>query len=141
VEDALTRLSFGNYVFRYTRRFANFVVDIEDAFDSYWNRFSSKTRWVLKSKAKKLNKSCGDVTYRGYRSAEEMERFYDLARKVELGSFQQKVLQNHIPDDPSFYKEMLELASQGKGSWISFAGEREADCLPLLHRNGASSLP
>ena len=114
VEASLVRLSIGKHVFRYTRRFTNFVVDIDDSFEAYWNRFSSKSRWVLKSKAKKLSKFCGEVSYRECSSAEEMEVFYNLARKVELGSFQQKVLQNRIPDDPSFYKEMLESASQGK---------------------------
>ena len=114
VEDSLTRLSFGKNVFRYTRRFTNFVVDIEDCFETYWNRFSSKSRWVLKSKAKKLSKVCGEVSYRECRSAEEMQQFYQLARKVELGSFQQKVLQNRIPDDPLFYKEMIALASEDK---------------------------
>ena len=114
VEGSLARVSFGNHVFRYTRRFTNFVVDIEDSFDAYWNRFSSKSRWVLKSKAKKLSKACeGEITYRQYKSAEEMKEFYDLARKVELGSFQEKVLRNGIPDNPGFYKDMLALASQG----------------------------
>lgn len=114
VGGSVTRLSFGNNIFRYTRRFTNFVVDVEGTFDTYWSRFSSKSRWAMKSKAKKLNKFCGEVSYRECRSAEEMKLFYELARKVELGSFQRKVLQNCIPDDPAFYKEMLDLASDGK---------------------------
>jgi hypothetical protein len=114
LQDPLARLSFGKNVFRYTRKFTNFVVDIEDSFETYWSRFSSKSRWVLKSKAKKLSKFCGEVSYRECKSVEEMEWFYELARKVELGSFQEKVLQNLIPDDPLFRKEMLELAADGK---------------------------
>lgn len=114
VENHLARLSFGNHVFGYTRRFTNFVVDIKDSYETYWNRFSSKSRWVYKTKAKKLSKACaGKITYRQCRSAEEMKEFYDLARKVELGSFQEKVLRNGIPDDPLFFKEMMELASNG----------------------------
>jgi hypothetical protein len=114
VENHLARLSFGHHVFRYTRRFTNFVVDIKDSYETYRNRFSSKSRWVYKTKAKKLSKACaGEITYRQCRSAEEMKEFYDLARKVELGSFQEKVLRNGIPDDPLFFKEMMELASNG----------------------------
>jgi hypothetical protein len=114
VENHLARLSFGDHVFRYARKFTNFVVDIEDSYETYWNRFSSKSRWVYKSKAKKLSKACGgEITYRQCRSAEEMKEFYELARKVELGSFQEKVLRNCIPDDPLFFKEMIELASHG----------------------------
>ncbi len=90
------------------------MVDIKDSYETYWNRFSSKSRWVYKTKAKKLSKACaGEITYRQCRSAEEMKEFYDLARKVELGSFQEKVLRNGIPDDPLFFKEMMELASNG----------------------------
>ncbi len=125
LEDRVSRLSFGRNVFSYTRKFTNFVVDIEDSFETYWSRFSSKSRWVLKSKAKKLSKFCGEVSYRECRTVAEMEWFYDLARKVVLGSFQEKVLQNCIPDDPSFYKEMLELASEGKvRGYLLFAKEK-----------------
>jgi len=72
VENHLARLSFGNHVFRYTRRFTDFVVDIKDSYETYWNRFSSKSKWVYKTKAKKLSKACaGEITYRQCRSSED----------------------------------------------------------------------
>lgn len=104
---------------RYTRRYA----DLSGRFDDYLATFSAKSRSTLRRKVRKFAEtSGGELDIRTYQSPDEMAEFQTLARHVSAKTYQEKLLDAGLPDDPGYKAQMMRAASKGEArAWLLFA--------------------
>lgn len=110
---------------RYTRYFADFGI----GFDTWWNGLSSNARQGLKRKAKKIAaESGGELDVRAFRAPHELEAFHDVARRISLRTYQERLLGSGLPDSPEFIATMLaQGAADQVRAWLLYiAGEPAA---------------
>lgn len=110
---------------RYTRYFVDFSV----GFDGWWQGLSANARQSLKRKAKKIaHESGGELDVRAFARPEELEAFHDIARRISLRTYQERLLGSGLPDSPEFLREMAAQAAAGRvRAWLLFiAGEPAA---------------
>ena len=125
---ALVEASGGMLAFvrqRYTRYFTDFGI----GFDAWWNGLSSNTRQGLKRKAKKIAaESGGDLDVRAFRRPDELEAFHDVARRISLRTYQERLLGSGLPDSAEFLRTMLAMgAADQVRAWLLYiAGEPAA---------------
>lgn len=109
----------------YTRYYADFTI----GFDAWWNALSSNTRQSVRRKARKIaSENGGDLDVRRFQTAAELEHFHDVARRISLRTYQERLLGSGLPDTPEFLREMAESARAGKvRAWLLYiAGEPAA---------------
>lgn len=110
---------------RYTRYFIDFSV----GFEGWWNGLSSNARQGLKRKAKKIAaESGGDLDVRAFTRPSELDAFHDIARKISLRTYQERLLGSGLPDSPEFLREMVAMSAQDRvRAWLLYiAGEPAA---------------
>jgi len=110
---------------RYTRYWA----DLAGSFDDWFAGLSSNTRQQLRRKARKIAaESGGDLDVRAFRTPDEMEAFHDVARRISLRTYQERLLGSGLPDSPEFIAHMLGQAAAGQvRAWLlHVAGEPAA---------------
>ena len=96
-------------------QYDRYFIDFEGTFEGYLSRFSSKSRSTLKRKVRKFSTYAGGVVqWREFRSPDEMQRFYDLAREVSAKTYQERLLHAGLPETPQFRQRMSGLAEAGK---------------------------
>jgi hypothetical protein len=107
---------------QYERRY----IDFAGTFDEYLKRFSSKSRSTLRRKVKRFAKLCGgEPTWRTYRTPEETEEFYRLARDVSRKTYQERLLDAGLPETDEFKQEMLAAAERDETrGYLLFHEER-----------------
>ncbi len=99
------------FIYYIPAQFDRYYIDLQQSFDDYKNTFSAKTRATIKRKIKKFNVFCNDtIEFKVYRSKQELQEFYQLAREVSRKSYQEKLLDAGLPDTAEFTQEMLEKA-------------------------------
>ena len=91
-----------------------YYVELSGSFEGYLAKFSSKTRSTLKRKVRRLaERSGGSVDWREYRTPEELDAFYALARTVAARTYQEQLLDAGLPETPDFQEELRTLARAG----------------------------
>ena len=115
VEDPLPRLArVGDHLRYVPQQYERHYVELTGTFEDYLQRFSSKSRSTLKRKVRKFAKhSGGDLEWRQYRTAEELEEFYPLARQVSAKTYQERLLDAGLPDTEEFRQRMRTEESRG----------------------------
>lgn len=82
-------------------------IDMTQGFGAYQARFSGKTLSTLNRKIRKLKEHCsGTLDFRRYARSVEMSEFYRQARIVSARTYQERLLDCGLPDDPRFAEEM-----------------------------------
>ncbi|MBO9621340.1 MAG: GNAT family N-acetyltransferase [Sphingomonas sp.] len=110
---------------RYTRHY----IDFTTGFEAWFAGLSSSARQGLRRKARKIAAECGgELDVRAFRTPAELETFHDVARRISLRTYQERLLGSGLPDTPEFIAEMLTLASAGGvRAWLLYiAGEPAA---------------
>ncbi|MBX3566168.1 MAG: GNAT family N-acetyltransferase [Sphingomonas sp.] len=110
---------------RYTRYFIDFSV----GFEGWWNGLSANARQGLKRKAKKIAaESGGDLDVRSFSRPSELDEFHDVARRISLRTYQERLLGSGLPDSPEFLREMVAMSAQDRvRAWLLYiAGEPAA---------------
>lgn len=110
---------------RYTRHHA----DLSIGFDAYLARLSANTRSGLKRKARRVMAvSGGTLDVRRFRTPAELEAFHDVARRISLRTYQERLFGGGLPDDQAFVQCMYELAAADavRGWLLTIAGEPAA---------------
>lgn len=103
-----------DYISYISSQYLRYYIDMQQSFAEYKNKFSSKTRSTLKRKIKKYTEYCdGSITWKIYKSVEEMSEFFKYARTVSKITYQEKLLDAGLPDSDEFLHEMEQLAQQG----------------------------
>lgn len=77
-------------------------IEMAGDFEAYTMKFSGKTRSGIKRKVRKFAKQSGGLDVRSYSTPSEMETFLDLARPVSAVSYQERLLDCGLPNDPAF---------------------------------------
>ncbi|MEI9849591.1 MAG: GNAT family N-acetyltransferase [Sphingomonas sp.] len=110
---------------RYTRYWA----DLSGSFDSWFETLSANARQQLRRKARRIaQESGGDLDIRSFRSADEMEAFHDVARRISLRTYQERLMGSGLPDNSEFIHDMLAQAAADRvRAWLLYvAGEPAA---------------
>lgn len=111
------------------QRYTRYWLDFAGGFDAWFAGLSSNARSGLKRKAKKIAaESGGELDVRRFASPQELEVFHDVARRISLRTYQEKLLGSGLPDTQEFLAEMARMGAAGRvRAWLLYiAGEPAA---------------
>lgn len=111
------------------QRYNRYWADLSGSFDDWFAGLSSNTRQQLRRKAKRIaQESGGDLDVRRFRTAAELGAFHDVARRISLRTYQEKLMGSGLPDSPEFLRSMVAQAAADKvRAWLLYvAGEPAA---------------
>lgn len=95
-------------------QYQRFYLEMQPSFAEYLRKFSPKSRHTLRRKVRKFAEfSGGHVDWREYRSSEDMQEFYRLARQVSTLTYQERLLKAGLPESEDFQRTVVTLASRG----------------------------
>lgn len=120
------------------RSYPRHLVDMSTGFDAYMAKFSAKTRSTLRRKLRKFEElSGGKIQWSEYRTREEIAQFLPLARELSAKTYQERLLDAGLPDDPSFTDEALARADRGTlRAYLLFLNARAVSYLYLPVEGG-----
>ena len=130
-EDRLEAMVYasGKMIGFVRQKYTRYYADLTGGFDAYLASLSSNARQGVKRKAKKIAQvSGGDLDIRAYRTPAELEAFHDIARRIALRTYQEKLMGEGLPASPEFIQGMLTAAAADNvRAWLLFiAGEPAA---------------
>lgn len=113
-------------------------IDLGLSFNTYKEKFSSKTRSTIKRKIRKYAKHCsGSIPWKTYKMPNEMREFFRLVRPLSQKTYQERLLDAGIPESEDFIREAeLLAAEQCLRAYILFDGERPVSYLYCPVHNG-----
>ena len=116
LDKPLPRLSFFNGYVRYVpTQYRRHYIDLSIGWESYQSQFSSKSRQTLRRKIRKFAEaSNGRIDWRCYTRPEDLTEFYALAREVSKVTYQERLLDAGLPDNPKFVERSRQLASMDR---------------------------
>lgn len=132
ITTELPRISrVGNYLCYAPLQYQHCYIDLGQTFDTYQQKFSSKTRSTINRKIKKFVAHCGGtLTWKTYHTPAEMREFFRLARTVSKLTYQERLLDAGIPESEDFIREAEALAAQQNvRAYLLFHGERPVSYL------------
>lgn len=144
IQKPLKRISMVHGMLCYVpETYRRYCVSLSGSFQEYLEKFPAKKRYTVQSKVRKLMKDGGE--FQVYRSAEELLRFYPLAREVSRKTWHEALLKGGLAATPEF-QEILRArgdqdAARGfllfkNGSPIAFIYSSVDDGVPILDRLG-----
>jgi CelD/BcsL family acetyltransferase involved in cellulose biosynthesis len=130
-EDRLEAMVYasGKMIGFVRQKYTRYYADLTGGFDAYMASLSGNARQAAKRKAKKIAQvSGGDLDIRSYRTPAELEAFHDIARRIALRTYQEKLMGEGLPATPEFIQGMLSAAAADRvRAWLLFiAGEPAA---------------
>jgi CelD/BcsL family acetyltransferase involved in cellulose biosynthesis len=110
------------------QRYTRYYTDFDMGFEAWFDSLSSNTRQQLRRKAKKIAaESGGDLDVRAFRAPHELEAFHDVARRISLRTYQERLLGSGLPDTPEFIQSMLaQAAADTIRAWLLYVGGEPA---------------
>lgn len=132
ITTALPRISRMNgYLCYAPLQYQHCYIDLGQTFDTYQQKFSSKTRSTINRKIKKFVAHCGGtLIWKTYKTPTEMREFFRLARTVSKLTYQERLLDAGIPESEDFIREAEALAAQQSvRAYLLFHGERPVSYL------------
>jgi hypothetical protein len=114
IAEALSPIGVAGDYLRYVQlQYQHCIIDFQSSFEDYQNKFSSKTRSTINRKVRKYAEhSGGTLSWKTYRTVEEIREFLPLAREVAKKTYQERLLDAGIPECEWFVREMESLAAQ-----------------------------
>ncbi len=111
IREPLPRLALVDGALRFVvAQYSRHHADLTGSFDGYLSKFAAKTRNTLKRKVRKfLDRGSGSYM-REYRRPEELADFYRRARSVSALTYQERLLDAGLPDEPAYLDELVRLA-------------------------------
>lgn len=130
-EDRLEAMVYasGKMIGFVRQKYTRYYADLTGGFDAYMAGLSGNARQGAKRKAKKIAQvSGGELDIRSYRTPAELEAFHDIARRIALRTYQERLLGEGLPATPEFVQGMLSAAAADRvRAWLLFiAGEPAA---------------
>ncbi len=132
VAEALSPIGVTGDFLRYVQlQYRHSVIDFRSSFEDYQKKFSSKTRSTINRKVRKFAEhSGGALSWRTYRTVDELREFLPLAREVARTTYQERLFDAGIPESESFVRGMESLAAQGHvRAYLLFDRERPVSYL------------
>jgi CelD/BcsL family acetyltransferase involved in cellulose biosynthesis len=111
---ALPKFSAHEGLLRYcSRQYKRHYIELNGTFAEYLAKFSSKSRSTLQRKVKKVAQaSGGEVQWREYKRADEMDEFYAHAREISRKTYQEKLYDAGVPETAEYRNELIAMASR-----------------------------
>ncbi len=108
------RLLFEGRQLRYIPyQYRRYYIDLTGAFAAYLQKFSAKSRSTLKRKVRRFGEQAGgSITWRVYKTPQELQEFYELARRVSCRTYQEAMFDMGLPEQPAFREHMLTAAAR-----------------------------
>lgn len=105
--------------------FPRYFIDLGQSFEDYKAKFSGKTRSTLQRKVRKFADHCGGaIRWEQFSRPEQLARFWQLARQVSTKTYQERLLDAGLPDDPAYKAEAHRLAeADNLRAYLLFDGE------------------
>lgn len=105
-----------DYLCYVSSQYPHYYIDMRGMpFSEYTSKFSSKTRSTLNRKVRKYAEYCGgNISWKVYKAPGEMLEFFRLARAVSKITYQERLLDEGLPDSDEFCQQMEELAHQDR---------------------------
>lgn len=132
IAEALSPIGAAGDYLRYVQlQYRHCIIDFRSSFEEYQKKFSSRTRSTINRKVRKYaGHSGGTLSWKTYRTVEELREFLPLARDVAKKTYQEKLLDAGIPESEWFVREMESLAAQDNvRAYILFDRERPVSYL------------
>ena len=96
-------------------RYNRYFTRLDQSFDEYKNTFKSKTRSGIQRKVNKFKKLCGgSIDFRAYSTANELKEFLTSVKQLSDKTYQTKLLDAGLPNDPGYHEDLLQKAAQNK---------------------------
>lgn len=108
------------------QRYPRYYASLDGSFEAYMAGFSAKSRSTLKRKARRFEELAGGrLDVRAYRTPEEMETFYTLARAVSQKTYQERLLGSGLPEGDGFRAALRASAArdEARGFLLFLGGE------------------
>jgi len=136
IPGRLPRFSFFRYGARYVpQQYRRYSLSLTGRFEDYLGTFSSKSRFTLRKKVRKVAERCGGtIPWRLYRTPAEIMEFYDLARQVSQRTYQEQLLSAGLPATDEFRERIREAAARDAiRGFLLFDGEKPIAylCCPI----------
>lgn len=113
-EQQLIPQRIQDYICYVPYQYSRYYIDMQQSFEEYKSKFSSKTISTINRKIRKYTKFCnGHLSWKIYNSVNEMDEFYQLARIISEKTYQEKLYDEGLPDSDKFLNEMKLLSQQG----------------------------
>ncbi|MDH7973088.1 GNAT family N-acetyltransferase [Sphingomonas sp. AR_OL41] len=130
-EDRRAAMGFGaDTMIAVTRqRYTRHWVDLSAGFSDYWQRLGDELRRaVTRNTARIASVSGGTIALRRFRTPHELAHFHDMAHRLSLRTYRQRLGGDAIPDDSAFLQRMMADATAGlaRGWVLHIAGEPAA---------------
>jgi CelD/BcsL family acetyltransferase involved in cellulose biosynthesis len=111
--------------------FPRYYIDMDQSWDDYKKKFSSKTRSTLARKIKKFTDHCGGaLRWQRFTRADELDHFWALAGQVSARTYQERLLDAGLPTSPAYIVEAKRLADADElRAFLLFDGERPVSYL------------
>lgn len=121
-----TYMTDNDYIYYIPQTFHRYYIDLQQTFDEYSSKFSSKTRSTIRRKIKNFSKNCdNNVHFKCYKSVDEINDFYSLAREVSKNSYQEKLLDAGLPEGRAFKNRLTDLATNNSvRGYLLFDGDK-----------------
>ena len=105
-------------------QYRRYLVEFKGTHQEYLAHFSPKARSTLLRKVRRFRDAAGvGEWFREYRTPEQLDEFYPLARSVSARTYQERLLDSGLPDDREFRERMRELAALDRvRAYLLFAG-------------------
>jgi GNAT acetyltransferase-like protein len=115
IQVPLPRLSFLPERIRYVpRQYDYFFIDLRGAFADYLSRLSGQARHNLRRVLRRFAElSGGTIAFQEFREPERMTEFHRLAMAVSRKTYQRRLLEDGLPADPEFGRQLTEKARCG----------------------------
>ncbi len=119
------------FLFFIRQRYRRYHVALDRGFEAYLAGFSASSRSTLRRKVRRLIERCGgELDIRLYRSPAEVEEFHRHARAVSARTYQERLLDDGLPDGEEALAAMRELAARDSlRGWVLFVDGRPASYL------------
>lgn len=111
------------------QRYTRYFIDLGLGFDRWFASLSGNTRQGLRRKVRRVAaESGGEVDVRRFATPEGLEHFHDVARRIALRTYQERLLGAGLPDSPDFLARMrADAAADRVRAWLLYiAGEPAA---------------
>ena len=96
-------------------RFPRYFHDLTQSYEDFLAGKSAKTRSTLRRKLRKFeSESDGRIDWRVYRSGVEMREFHRLAVVLARRTYQAKLYDAALPEEPAFVEDMARKAEAGE---------------------------
>ena len=125
--DAMVQAS-GRMIGFVRQRYTRYYADLTGDYEAWVAGLSSSTRQGLRRKARRIAQlSGGALDVRRFASANELEAFHAVARRIALRTYQEKLMGEGLPSSPEFVRAMLAKAAADEvRAWLLYIGGEPA---------------